>query len=306
MLPYHPWPPREVSTFPNFFRTALPAALHPPAKSEGMRPFPGSYLLPAPHPQPPPLMKHLVSLLTFLALGIATTFAAADAPRAHLTIKPTRNLFPVDAQNRGIVEGWARVAIAVDTQGHLLDHLVTEASDRAFAREASLMLRSAEISPPTQNGQPIALRTLVDISFRSEGAYIIDDFQAIIELYLHGTFDRSEPVRLVAPNQLDLPPHAVVTTMPPYPVNLATQGITGRVVLDFYIDTAGRVRLPAIVYADHDELADLALAAITQWRFEPPTAQGEAVLTRVRQPLDFALAPPLNPTVSPAPSPHSS
>lgn len=251
-------------------------------------------------------MKILVSLLTFLALGIATTFAAADDARVHLTIKPTRNLFPREAQNRGIIEGWARVAITVDTHGQLIDHLVTEASDLTFAREASLMLRTAEFSPPTDHGQPIALRTLVDISFRSEGAYIIDDFQAITELYLHGTFDRSEPLRLVMPSQLDLPPRAVITTMPAYPVNLATQGITGRVVLDFYIDTAGRVRLPAIVYADHDELADLALAAITQWRFEPPTQGGKTVLTRVRQPLDFALKPPLNPSVTPAPSPHSS
>ena len=62
--------------------------------------------------------------------------------------------------------------------------------------------------------------------------------------------------------------------------------------MDFLIDEEGRVRLPAVSRATNEaneELAAAAVTAVTQWRFEPPTAKGKPVLVRAQQ--DFAFQP---------------
>ncbi len=250
-------------------------------------------------------MNTLAKYLLLVALGTAATLSAAPSG-VTLEIQPTRQIFPRDAQNRGLTEGWARVAVAIDADGRLLEHLVIAASDRAFAKEADQLVRTARISPPREDGRPLALRTEVNIAFRNNGLFIVDDFQAIAELYLHGRLDRAEPVRMASPRELDHLPQAIEAPMPPYATELASRGVTGRVVVDFYIDEAGRVRLPAIASADHPELADLALNALAQWRFAPPTRYGQPVLTHVRQPFDFTLKLPLNATLTPVPNPPSS
>jgi TonB family protein len=63
--------------------------------------------------------------------------------------------------------------------------------------------------------------------------------------------------------------------------------VHGTVIVDFFIDENGKLRMPAIQRADHDELASLAVAAMLQWKFEPPTRQGVPVLVRAKQVFHF-------------------
>ena len=169
-------------------------------------------------------MKPLVTLATLAALGIAASLAAAPSG-VELEIKPTRQIYPREARERGITEGWARVAVAIDAEGHLLDHLVIAASDKTFVQEASQLLRTAEISPPREDGRPLALRTVVNVGFRNEGLYIVSDFQAIADLYLHGRFERADPVKMLAPGELDHLPTPLDPVMPPYATELAAREI---------------------------------------------------------------------------------
>ncbi len=234
-------------------------------------------------------MKTPLLILIFAALGIAP--ALADTPTGTVfEIAPTRNLFPDAARQRGLTEGWARVAVSIDTDGRLLDHLVVAASDTTFADEASRLIRTARISPPREQGRPIAIRTEVNIVFRNSGLFVISDFQAISELYLHGRFERARPVHLTTMRELDRPPRPQSAPAPFYADELAQRGIAGRVVVDFFIDQQGRVRLPSIQASDHPELADLALAAVSQWSFEPPTQSGAPALVRAQQTFEFTPA----------------
>jgi outer membrane biosynthesis protein TonB len=45
--------------------------------------------------------------------------------------------------------------------------------------------------------------------------------------------------------------------------------------------------MPAVLSADYDELASLAVAAIQQWKFEPPTRKGVPVMVRAKQVFHF-------------------
>ncbi|WP_221032638.1 energy transducer TonB [Actomonas aquatica] len=232
-------------------------------------------------------MKTLRLGLFLVALGTATSLIAAPQPSTDLQITATRQIFPREATQRGLTEGWARVALAVDAEGKLLDYLVIAASDTTFADEAKFLIRTAKFSPPREDGKPLAVRTEVAIQFRNEGLYVVSDFQAIADLYLHGRFDRARPVRAPLPSELDRLPQPRQVLKPAYVPAHAAAGLAGRVVVDFYIDETGRVRLPSVVSSDHDELATLALQALSQWSFDPPTVDGAPTHTRVRLPFEF-------------------
>ena len=42
------------------------------------------------------------------------------------------------------------------------------------------------------------------------------------------------------------------------------------------IDEQGEVRMPAVMKSDYPELAEAAIAAVRQWKFEPPTRRVDA------------------------------
>jgi TonB family protein len=89
------------------------------------------------------------------------------------------------------------------------------------------------------------------------------------------------------PGRLDQPLQPINTVSPAYPRALREKGAEGSVVLEYYVDESGRVRMPVISYAEHQALAGLSLAAIEQWEFQPPVSRNKPVLVRVRQKFEF-------------------
>ena len=55
-----------------------------------------------------------------------------------------------------------------------------------------------------------------------------------------------------------------------------------------FMDEDGTVQHAHIVEAKNDELAWIALTALSRWRFEPPLRQGRPVVTRIRLPMTFS------------------
>ncbi len=82
---------------------------------------------------------------------------------------------------------------------------------------------------------------------------------------------------------------------PVYPTAPSRHSRVGHATVRFYIDDQGRVRLPRIsgeAYAANDELgawamADAAVAAVAQWRFEPPLSHGKPTVVLVEQDFNF-------------------
>jgi TonB family protein len=56
------------------------------------------------------------------------------------------------------------------------------------------------------------------------------------------------------------------------------------VTVEFYIDEQGRVRMAAVPREAADDIySAAAVAAVEQWRFEPPLRKGKPVLVLVEQ-----------------------
>jgi len=72
-------------------------------------------------------------------------------------------------------------------------------------------------------------------------------------------------------------PQRISGTDPQYPPASRSVGLQGEVVIEAVIDTAGSVRDAFAIRSPSDELAVAAVDAITTWRFEPATLDGEAV-----------------------------
>ena len=89
---------------------------------------------------------------------------------------------------------------------------------------------------------------------------------------------------------LDQHPQGLTCLRPLYPAQARRRGIEGEVLLEFIVTTDGSVRnITVVASTPGDTFVSAARRAIQRWRFTPGTRQGEAVNTRVRQKLTFAL-----------------
>lgn len=80
---------------------------------------------------------------------------------------------------------------------------------------------------------------------------------------------------------------------PAYPASLRAAGLSGNVVVEFVVDTLGRVEdgSSRIVSADHPLFAASVRAALPTYRFLPAEAEGRRVRQLVRLPFRFSLNP---------------
>ena len=90
--------------------------------------------------------------------------------------------------------------------------------------------------------------------------------------------------------QLDRTPRARLQTSPEYPLSLRQAGIEGQVLVEFSVDTTGRVVTARVVRATHRGFEAAALRAVLKWRFEPGRREGRPVSFRMMVPIGFSLA----------------
>jgi TonB family protein len=222
------------------------------------------------------------SLLLGAAIGPARADAPGDVPcRVLVEVPPA---YPARAAKNGVTAGKARVALRIDPVGRLDDALVTAYSRPEFAEAALAAVAQWKFAPGRVDGDPAFGIIEVTFVFDANHPLANDHVGPRDETYFEGEQYQYEAV---AASRLDQPPTPRHLVNPTYPGDWARRGLTGSVVVDFYIDETGRVRLPSIISADHPELGWIVLPAIVKWRFEPPTRQGRPVLVRAEQTFQF-------------------
>jgi TonB family protein len=134
--------------------------------------------------------------------------------------------------------------------------------------------------PERIDGQPVTTLAQLTVRFEVRGLVVIERHASdeSPELFI-GAF-AYQPCN---PARLDQPLHPVINPSPLYPRKLRDQGVRGRVVVQYYIDESGRVRMPMVDQADNDVLASLTLQAVEQWQFAPPSSHGRPVLVRANR-----------------------
>ena len=90
-------------------------------------------------------------------------------------------------------------------------------------------------------------------------------------------------------NLLDRPPRALVQLPPAYPAAFRQAGIEGRALVEFTVDTAGRVVSVRVLEASSAEFGESAVRAIRLWRFEPGKIHGRPVRFQMCVPVEFNL-----------------
>jgi len=89
--------------------------------------------------------------------------------------------------------------------------------------------------------------------------------------------------------QLDDPPSVLSPPVVRYPEVLRASGISGRVVLEFVVDTTGHVQPTTIkvITTPHAGFTNAAKEAVSKTVFRPGKLRGQAVAVLVRQSINF-------------------
>lgn len=240
----------------------------------------------------------LLPALAWLLIGAAARPAETgqrvpdyQPPRIIRTIEPVFPETLLPTHRRG---GKVDVLVRIDGAGRLTDWLVTRFTAAPFAAAAVEAVRQWKYEPAVLAGEPVPICLELHFSFEVKGVVVSVSPSEALEASFNDLTGGIQyaPCTLRELDRLPVPLEAVP---PGYPEALAAQGAQGEVTVDFYIDESGAVRMPYVSGNAHPLLANLAVEAVRQWRFEPPTRQGRPVLVHVRQLFRFNRARPAGP-----------
>jgi TonB family protein len=237
----------------------------------------------------PTIAARLVAALLFAAP--LTFLGATDVPTEALTtearIMKALNLshyeapfYPEGLRLEGVIEGTATLAVSRTMAGEPVDVLVLAASHPKFADAAVAAIREWRFNPAASAAE-IASPRAIRMGFKLEGIVVV--FPLNKPGHIESPFE-VQPEPLLAPVEVPQlqamrqPPKVLAQPMPAYPTALTKQKLQGTAAVRFFIDENGKVRLPQVVEATTPEFGDAALAAVTQWRYEPPQDGGRPVV----------------------------
>jgi len=185
-------------------------------------------------------------------------------------------------------EGQVCVAFSVDESGRVDDCLPIAYTHAEFARVAAAAVRNWTFEPARLRGDPVATATEVTMNFEVQGTVVVSlTSSEALAAWLNSLHRDGENYFPRTLRELDRIPTPITAPAPAYPRALVEQGRSGTVTVNFYIDETGAVRLPAVSSSDNMELAALAIVALHQWKFEPPTCKGVPVLVKANQVFNF-------------------
>lgn len=192
--------------------------------------------------------------------------------------------FPNRELKDGVAHGVVKILLHVGPTGELTDTLVTAFTRKPFADEALHAVKRWKFIPAKSKGEPID--TIINMTFQFEVKEVLvaEKFSPDFTPLEHSeSFD----YHASTVQSLDRVPTPLNVVEPVYPQELMKQGIAGNIIVDFYIDETGKARFPTATPGTNEILAGIAVAAVQQWRFIPPTAKGKPVLVQARQVFTF-------------------
>jgi TonB family protein len=207
------------------------------------------------------------------------------------TVEPT---FPSKVLPLGLMSGQADVSVQIDADGRLTDYVVAAYSHPAFADEAVAALKQWTYKPATIRGIPVSSAADFAFTFKTSGAVVDMSRFSITEFIRFRLAPGAEAFSACSLAQLDRIPTPTKIVKPAYTPDQASHTRQSRVTVQFYIDEEGHVRLPAVSAGTseaNEDLAAAAVAAVSQWEFEPPQYKGKPTLVLAEQDFDFKPAP---------------
>jgi len=195
--------------------------------------------------------------------------------------------FPLAPEVLSYLGGKAVVLVTVDAQGRLADALPVYYTDPAFEQAALTAIGKWSFLPARLGGRPIRATKEIDFNFEHHGWVVVSqNISESGDSFFRRHFPSTTTYRAYGLREIDRKLSVIRLVTPPYTEALARRA-SGTVTLAYYVDEQGRVRMPVTVNDANPELAELAVDAVRQWQFEPPTHDGRRVLVRVCQAIRF-------------------
>lgn len=240
-------------------------------------------------------MKTHSLLALSLSLLATVTFAATPDYKPMKVVQTEPVVFPRQLTDLGVTTGEVHVAVQIDENGKLTDHLVTGYTHPKFAESAVDALNRWRFEPAIVNGQPRSATVDLTFVFETRGMVVVNmTVSSYVEMRTMQLRPGANSYSVCRLSELDSIPTPAKVVTPGYPMEAAKQHQSGTVTVFFYIDEQGRVRLPAVSRESSEQseaFAAAALEAVSQWQFEPPMSKGRPVLVAARQDFNFRPAP---------------
>lgn len=233
-------------------------------------------------------MKILKCFLPLVAIGVLSTTrlcATFESYKVEVTYVPA--LSPALLMD-GVTNGKVMFAISVDADGRLSDVLTLGYTHPALVAPCRDALNEWKFTPAKIDGHPVGVQSELEISYNAQGVVVSRLAVTNLEREMDRMFGPHMTFQKRAARDLDAAPSLVSKPAPQYASQAATDGVKGKVWVHFYIDETGAVRMPAVEGEAHPYLSEMAVSAVKNWRFTPPTARGKPVLIAARQEFDFS------------------
>ena len=230
-------------------------------------------------------MKTLSSLLALFSLAAAIPATAAlESIKIEPTLQPQ---MPYSLLQRGVIEGRVVVAIDVNAEGKMTDYLVVGYTHEPLVKPIVEALKTWQYQPARRDGVPIPAQIEVTVTMSATGAVISQTGTDMLDSFVERILGDQLKYRSRRTNEIDRIPLRTNTVSPKYAEDALKQGVRGKVQVHFYIDENGLARMPSIDTSDHPYLSEIAVEAVREWKFEPPTVKGNPVLVEASQEFTF-------------------
>lgn len=229
------------------------------------------------------------TLLASALLPATRTGAAPADDDVGIAIHQTGRVlvFPSNLLQQGVPSGDVEVVLSVDAKGQLTDLLIVGYTNPEFADAVTAALKTWTYEPARVHGRALASRVDLQIEFKSEVSVMVINLGWNYWERMSGQWQHFA-YKTYKLGDLDRIPTPVHVIKPVLAKNDSPRGTPHEVTVEFFIDEQGKVRVPTVDRAQADDVyAAATVAAVEQWRFEPPVRHGRPVLVLVQQDFDF-------------------
>jgi TonB family protein len=245
----------------------------------------------------------LLSVIAFLCVAGAA-FSSPSAERSsgaeeYKPVKQTNRLeavIPQDLRRFLLSNPNVKFHVVVDETGAISDYLAVEATHVGLLEKGTEKLQEARFDPAMKDGKAVPGKISITVGFFDpeqrawrDGAQYTPMGGSVSDAVDRRAYKmKAEELRYreSSPADLDEPLKMVASKL--YLVHPPDEPApTGKVVVEYWIDHEGNVRLPEILSSDDSNLSLSVLMTLKETRFEPPRRNGNPTYVKVRQPFNF-------------------
>lgn len=235
-------------------------------------------------------LKLILSLLalTFPLVASANTVENFENASFRQYEEP---IFPPVLKFDGITDGHVELIIDINEDGTVADWIPLRSTHRLLTESVERAMKKWRFNPAKIDGEAVPVAQKILFNFDHSGTVLISGTGLDLHMRWIRELGRQDDRLAFQLPDLDQLPEPTTIVKPLMPVELAEQKIAGTVMISFYIDTEGNVRIPVAIDWNGDILyAKSAILAITQWKFKPPTIKGQPVVVHAIQPFHFKIS----------------